>query len=356
MLKKSVGIAALLLWTLPASPQATQGAPPPRKVALFTDSFDPEVAAAVEKGLAALASRQRPNGSWLDRVGYSLSGTFYGDDDESVYGTSLACMALLAGGNTPGRGKYGRHVARAVEWLSSKCREEDGYITHAGSRMYDHALATLCLAEAYGMTRRSDLKKKVTRAIDLIVNSQNREGGWRHQPTPVDADLSVTSFVVLAMRAARNAGVIVPLDTVEAAEKYVLNCANRRGFGYQPSHGDYDWRTTYAMTAAGVVSLYSLGRYDAEEVRRALRTLANWDRWDTPGRLHYFYAHYLAARALYVAGGDYWAGYQPVIRKEVLRIQDRDGGWEDDVGRNYATAMALLILQTPCEYLSIFQK
>lgn len=327
-----------------------------RRVGITNPSFDPEVRAAVEKGLAYLASKQRPNGSWLDRVGYTFSGTFFGDEDESIYASSLACLALAAGGHVPGRGKHGKQAKRAVDWLLSKCREEDGYITHAGSRMYDHALATLCLAEMYGMTRRTDIKQRVKRAIDLIVNSQNSEGGWRHQPTPVDADLSVSGFVIQAMRAARNGGIIVPSDTVEKAEKYVLACSNRRGFAYMPSRGDYDWRTTYAMTAAGIVAMYSLGRYDSPEVRTGLRSLSNWDRWDPPGRLHYFYAHYFAAQALYHAGGEFWSTYHPVVRKEILRLQNEDGSWEDDVGRNYATSMALLILQVPCEYLSIFQK
>ena len=33
-----------------------------------------------------------------------------------------------------------------------------------------------------------------------------------------------------------------------------------------------------------------------------------------------------------------------------------DGHWEDGVGRTYATAMALIVLQMPCEQLPIFQK
>jgi hypothetical protein len=59
---------------------------------------------------------------------------------------------------------------------------------------------------------------------------------------------------------------------------------------------------------------------------------------------------------MYLAGGEAWATYYPAVRSEILGMQLSDGRWEDEVGRNYATAMACIILQMPCEYLPIFQK
>jgi len=44
------------------------------------------------------------------------------------------------------------------------------------------------------------------------------------------------------------------------------------------------------------------------------------------------------------------------VRDEILGRQDQDGHWEDEVGKSYATAMACVVLQMPCEYLPIFQK
>ena len=40
----------------------------------------------------------------------------------------------------------------------------------------------------------------------------------------------------------------------------------------------------------------------------------------------------------------------------IIQTQRPDGNWQDDVGVTYATAMALIIVQVPNEYLPIFQK
>jgi len=352
--KKALSIAAVFGAVL-AAPSGAQD----RARDVYRGDFDVSVKAAVERGLAWLASRQNPNGSWTNRVGYKLYEDYYGEDNESVDVTALACMALVSGGNVPGRGKYGRTVALGVQWLLSKVRDEDGYITHAGSRMYSHAFATLFLAEIYGMTRQPEIKTKLKRAVDLIVNSQNREGGWRYQPIPVDADLSVTVSTLQALRAARNVGIAVPMETIRRATNFVQRCANsRRGFSYQNvnEYGMNDTRVSYALTACGVVSMFSAGQYDSVEVRAGLRMLPIYRSSVIPGRLHYYYGHYYASQAMYMAGGEHWTMYYPAVKNEILKMQMVDGHWEDDVGKTYATSMACIVLQMPCEYLPIFQK
>jgi len=354
--KRIVLVAAAALAVLSAPSRAEQDRPSDAPRGEFT----PTAREAVERGLAWLASRQNPDGSWTNRVGYKLYEEYFGEENESVDVTAIACMALVSGGNVPGRGRYGKHVANGVGWLLSKVREEDGYITHAGSRMYSHAFATLFLAEIYGMTRQAEIKPKLKRAVDLIVNSQNREGGWRYQPIPVDADLSVTVSTVQALRAARNAGIAVPLDTIQRAMRYVVKCSvPRRGFSYQAAaydNGMNDTRVSFALTACGVVAMCSAGMYDSREVREGLRVLPDYKHSLVRGKLHYYYGHYYASQAMYLAGGDHWANYYPPVRDEILSLQEGDGSWKDDVGTAYATAMACVVLQMPCEYLPIFQK
>lgn len=365
---KRTGVIGLLIALFALTPAPARfSAVRPRSFLpkMATADFPERARPAVERGLAWLASVQKANGSWVCRVGHKLYEQYEGEEGEHVGVTALACMAFMAAGNTPGRGPYGAVVDRALGFVLSCVRDEDGYITHDGTRMYSHAFATMFLAEVYGMTKRRDVRIKLQRSVNLLVNAQCENGGWRYSPIPVDADLSVTVSTVQALRAARNVGLAVPLDTIEKAIKYVRDCApgrGRSGFTYQRGNGsDYnvDTRITLPLTACGLVSLASAGDYDSTEVvngMRALERLHQNDRlyW---GQFHYFYGHYYATQAYYlIASRTSWRDYRDRFLDEVLNNQIDDGHWEDDVGPAYATAMACLVLCMPGEWLPIFQK
>ena len=85
-----------------------------------------------------------------------------------------------------------------------------GFIAVPGSAthgpMYSHGFGTLFLAEAYGMTRRPEIREKLRKAVQLIIDTQNNEGGWRYDPSPTGADISVTIMQVMALRGAKDAG------------------------------------------------------------------------------------------------------------------------------------------------------
>src|SRR3954469_23269225 len=167
---------------------------------------------AIEKGLQFLVSRQAKNGSWSE--GSSGAGI-----------TGLAGLALMSGGNLPGRGKYGDNVQRGVDYVLAACNN-DGLIAADQSHgpMYGHGFATLFLGEVYGMTGDDDVKEKLQKAVRLIQKTQNREGGWRYQPVPYDADISVTITEIMALRAARDAGIKVEKDVIDKAIGYVKKC------------------------------------------------------------------------------------------------------------------------------------
>jgi hypothetical protein len=360
-MKKWFLVAAAATVAFMASPA---GAPAQdRAQGIAGDLVTRDVKKSIAQGLEWLAVRQNSNGSWNCKVGYKLFEDYHGEDGQDVGVTALCGMAYLGAGNTPNRGKYGRVVARALDFVLSCVREEDGYITANGTRMYSHAFATMFLAEIYGTTPRSDLRDKLKRAVSLIVASQNKEGGWRYQPTPVDADLSVTVSTLQALRAARNTGIAVPLETIERATAYVRRCARPVGFSYQAAT-DYsynDTRISYPLSAAGVVALYSAGEYDSREVRSGLSYLGRSANRLRPRRYHYFYGHYYASQAMYLSELKHQGGfreYYQQVRDEILEEHARsgDGGWTDDVGRTYATAMAIIVLQMPCELLPLFQK
>ncbi len=338
-----------LLWILPFATRADE----PRASSGVTSRS----VAAVERGLAWLADRQQDDGSWLCKVGYKLNEEFIGEEGKHVGVTALAGMAFLANGNTPKRGKYGATVENALSYVLSCVRKEDGYITANGTRMYEHAFSTMFLAEVYGMSPRDDLKEKLRQAAFLIVRSQNDEGGWRYQPFPRDADISITVSTLQALRAARNVGIRVPKDVIHRAVDYVKRCADNPdgSFSYQDLTRHMT-RSTYSLTAAGVTALFSAGEYDSVQTRRGLDYLRTHSYELTWSQYHYFYGHYYACQAFYQAGGQEWADYYSQLREEILSHQHPDGHWNDDVGETYATAMACLLLSMPMDYLPIFQR
>lgn len=303
-------------------------------------------AEAIDRGLGYLAGQQNEDGS------------FGGGFGRNVAVVALGGMAMLASGSTPGRGPHGERIDRCVDYLV-KNMQPSGFITveEATSQgpMYGHGFATLFLAEAYGMSQREDLRERLEDAVGLIVSTQNNEGGWRYQPRPLDADTSVTICQIMALRAARNAGVHVPAETVERCTAYVRQRQNPDGgFGYMQG----DRSSAFPRSAAGVVALYSAGVYEGEEVERGLDYLAR----ELPRSLvdgptgHFFYGHYYGAQAMWHAGGERWELWYPSVRDLLLRRQMADGSWVDQVGPQYATAMACIILQTPNDSVPIFQR
>ncbi len=320
----------------------------------------PETQQAIDRGLAYLARVQYEDGSFGTNIYYS-----------NVAITSLAALAMMAGGHQPGRGTYGRVVSRALDFvLDSEDPNEPGYLHNRGSNahgpMYSHGFGTLFLSEVYGMVpdkpRREKLRGTLTRAVNLIVEHQNARGAWRYHPNTTEADISVAICQIMALRAARNAGFFVPKTTVDRCVRYVKRCQDPDGsFRYMDTIGA-GFGPPFARTAAGVVALYSAGIYSGPEIEKGLSYLI---RNCMPGprnfvqSMHYFYGHYYAVQAMWTAGGSYWARWFPAIREELLarqRMRGGDGSWFDQICPHYGTAMACVILQIPNNYLPIFEK
>lgn len=310
----------------------------------------PATQRAINRGLEYLAASQQDDGA----LG---SGSTY---RRHVAVTALAGIAFLAAGNAPNRGKYGQNVERAVQFILANT-DSTGLISTPEARqanpMYGHGFGTLFLAEVYGMTNRPEIRDKLKLAVNLIINTQNKEGGWRYFPVPREADISVSVCQIMALRAARNAGIFVPKNTVDQCIKYVKQCQNADGgFSYQLAAGN---QSIWPRSAAGLVALYSAGIYEGREVERGLKYLMDHMPHGEISRneLFYFYGHYYAVQAMWQAGGTYWRQWFPAIRDELLQRQSANGSWPDvTINSEYSTAMACVILQMPNGYLPIFQR
>lgn len=312
----------------------------------------PETEAAIDRGLEWLSQRQQDDGSFGSITRYRQNPGVAG----------LCGLAFLASGSTPGRGPYGETISGTVDYVTS-CARPSGYIVEANpdyyhGPMYGHGFATLFLAEVYGMTLRDDVRETLKRAVQLIIDSQNEEGGWRYTPESNQADISVTVCQVMALRAARNAGLSVPKATIDRSVEYIERSQN-------PDDGGFRYRlhesaeSKFARSAAALVALYTSGIHEGKVLHDGLDYMMRFVPGTPRTRNHdyYFYGQYYAVQAAWHAGGDIWRIWYPAVRDEIISQQYTDGSWSDPwIGNEYATAMALIVLQVPNNYLPIFER
>jgi hypothetical protein len=308
-------------------------------------AITPQAESAIKGSLKWLASKQQPGGAWVT-------------GQHSTAFTSYALMAFMAAGQLPDEGEYGKNVARGLKYITDAARP-DGFIAAANDeiKMYGHGISTIALGEAYGQTRDPAIRPKLQRAIKLIVDSQNNEGGWRYQPVKADADISVTVLQVVALRVAKNSGIDVPQATIDKAVGYVRKCYNKDqgGFSYQPGGG-----AGFARTAAAIYSLQVCGQYDDPLVKSGSKFL--FDKY-AGDRDWYTYGMFYAAPAQYMIGGDSWKRWYTQVSAELLKNvkRDRDMNYWTPIGANgqndvYATSVYTMILAMPYHYVPLYQR
>ena len=211
----------------------------------------------ITEGLTQTVSR----GFVYLKIHQNSDGSFgRGRYDRHVGITALCAMAFMSDGHLPGRGLYGEQVSRALDFVLA-FSTDTGLLAAETSHgpMYGHGFATLFLGEIYGASPDDKrVRDALVKAVNLIVGTQNDEGGWRYNPMPYDADISVTVCQIMALRSARNAGIKVPKRTIDRAVDYVRRCQNSDGgFKYMLQAGGSAW----PRTAAGVASQSGRGSW-----------------------------------------------------------------------------------------------
>lgn len=308
---------------------------------------------AIQNGLEFLARRQVAD-----------QGYFRGKYRNAY--TALACLALMAAGEQDGRSEYGTQLRRGIIYLVEQTKEKGPYLGTDGSRMYGHAIATVALCEAYGMlANHADnqaIKNAIQRLTPVIIDAQvdantQHQGGWRYEPDGADADLSVTAWQILALRALENCGFEVPQKTIDAALKYVRSLyTDGQGFSYMKGR-----QPTPAMLAAGIVSVTALADdtdpINSEMIQTTAAQLLKIT--DATTGKHYYYQAYYLAIAANMLGDDYGKSLVPRIQKALLKLQQDNGEFAQVTGYDggvYSTSLAILSLAVRYQWLPIYQK
>lgn len=310
-----------------------------------------ELTKAVDRALDYLKTMQDRDGAW----------TGYGSRDPAM--TSLGVMAFLSAGHVPGEGPYAEVVDKGIRYVLSTQLPDGSFGQHSGLGMYHQGICTLMLAEVAGMTDAETGKKVregVVKGVKLILEAQRKEGpfkgGWRYQVFGTDADLSITGWQVLALRAARNIGCDIPGERIDWALDFVLQCRNPQNgaFRYQPGG-----RETAACTGTGILCLELAGK-GKHRCREALEG-GTWILKNPPvwGQEHFSYTNYYTAQAMFQLGGNYWQVHRGRLHKLLLNQQKRNGGWlpsDQYFGPAYATSLAVLALTVEYRFLPIYQR
>ncbi len=327
---------------------ATLLAPPAMAQQEDAPELTPKASKAIDKGLKYLLSTQNKDGSWDSN----------GEGGHSVGITSLALMAFMSKAHFPGFGPHGDELNRGMKWLLKEAiKRPNGYL---GTVMYEHGLATLALSEMWGMCRDADdddaIQKALEKAVEVILRSQNPGGGWRYQPQADGGeDISCTMTVFHALASARQAGIVVPNETIAKVVKYLKNNHDPQtgGFAYKDGRN-----VTFPCTAGGAYIAQLAGQRDTEMVNAALRHLKTLSPGIITGGHYYYYGHYYAIQANVQAGDKEYAEWYPQIRDALVSKQSAQGAWGrgHKKGISYETPMAIIVLATPHRYIPIYQR
>lgn len=309
-----------------------------------------DVQDSVDAGLEFLAKRQQADGS-------ILAGGFGSFNREMCY-TALAGMAFMSEGSKPKSGKYGTQISKCVDYIL-RHQTKDGLLAAENhDKLYQHGFVLLFMCEVYGETTRdAEVKRCISKAVKLLVDSQSKKGGWRYDIPSNDEDLSVTGAQMMALRAAKTAGFHVPGDVIEKAKKYIISLQNADGsFNY--TEGSF-WDTGHTRTACALSALYSAGLYDGNIVEKAKKHMWKYDpnkKLGQEGPTHFFYAHYYAIFAAKQEGKEKFAEwYKGASRLILKKFDKKEKYWNGDTADVYDTAMACIILQVPNGCLPLFQ-
>ena len=308
----------------------------------------PHARRAIDRALSYLEREQRPDGSW-------------GKDRYWVANTALSTMAFMVQGHVPGKGKYGENLEKGVGYLVGQAnKREDGYIVDSSSgTFYQHALAVMALAEAWGQSKNPKVGPAVRAGTQVILNSQNKEGGWGYSPNPkLPGDLSITIMGIEALVSAKEAGVLVPDNALERARAFIHACQSQQtgAFWYKPSRTD---ETNAYRMGAGLLGLQLAGELDSRALDSGWEFLMGegvekgWAFKERHDWLDQFYC----VKACYQSGDKHIQFWYPRAAEKIISRQEPSGKIGGDGNMPHGgTAVATLVLAVPYRFLPIFQR
>ncbi len=299
---------------------------------------------------------------------------------------SFAGLAFLANGYKPGEGEYGAVIDRAMNFVRASM-DPQGYLGGKDNSMYVHAVCTLFglsyLGQVENPEKEVELAQWCRKALEVVVKAQivrkspAEQGGWRYTPSTTESDLSVTSWMLLVLHAARQCGYDMDDRVFQSAMRYVnsgfVEHAKKnedgsqevtRGFVYRPGISQ---QPEPAVTGVAVFLKALLEEEPDDRVAASLEYLGQFSpEWGGPQYKGYFYfGTFYMVQGMFQVGGEPWDEFNGRIQRILLDHQEGDGRWDfpplnaaqsKDAGTAYGTAMGVLILSVDKQYLPMYQR
>ncbi len=348
-----------------------------------SDDSDGSTESSVEQGLEFLARMQAADGHWSLHQFPGATEADVGIIHSDSAATGLALLAYLGANYDHYDGKYQDVVRRGLEYLL-KHQKPDGdlyipadEVTNESAWLYSHAISSIALCEAYGITGDKKLHDPAQKALDFIVASQNPKlGGWRYIPR-AESDTSVTGWQTTALKSGEMAELKVPKEAYERVAKWLDSAqvaphdASRYIYNSQnPKPQEPRFANRPTMTSVALLVRMYLGwkRDNADLLRGADYIKANLPRLtDTDTRDTYYW--YYATQVMFQLKGDYWKAWSERLHPILVNSQIQGGHWAGSWdpggrvpdcwgahgGRIYVTTMNLLSLEVKYRHLPIYE-
>ena len=353
---------------------------------------------AVDAGLDWIVRHQKSDGGWSLDTSNQCSGITCPEPTSMVSdtgATGLALLPLMGAGHLPnGKSLYADNVNRGIKWLLDHQNTETGDLFTGGnplSWLYSHAIATMALCEAYGLSGDSNLQQPAQMAINFIIESQDSlGGGWRYTPG-MPGDTSVFGWQMFALRSAQLGGLKIPNATMKGCRTFLDNVAlDNKKVTYSYLVGR---DISPVMTAEALLARQYLGwprehpslAKGAGQVARDL--LSNNDR-----NIYYWYYGTQLLHNMHTGSLDNekkddskdkeelsdiqkmhnenWRVWNIRVRDGLIRMQAQGNGcdrgswdpyypspdrWGQRAGRLYLTALSVLTLEVYYRYLPLYR-
>ncbi len=300
--------------------------------------------------------------------------------------TGLSLLAFLGAGYTD-RGskrenKYAKNVRKGLRYLMQSQAEDGVFGTRAThSFMYNHAIATLAMCEAFWMTGNPRYKKPAQEGLNFLAMARNPYMAWRYEPRGGENDTSVTAWCVMALKSGKFANLEVDPSAFDGARQWIdkMTDPNFGQVGYNFPGGSssrpegkqdrFPAEKSQSMTAAGILTRIFLGEdpRKSEMIKKGAKLcLGLTPTWNPDDGSIDMYYWYYATLALYQVGGKSWKTWNEAMKTAIVDNQHaqgsgtREGSWDpigcwgDDGGRIYSTATMVMCLEIYYRYDRVF--